>query len=600
MMLFWLILVPVAGGVMAWAAGRARPVWARWISLGALSFDLVLILNAWLGHVQGFSIGSFGRWAFELKWAWIPRFGVGFHLALDGLSLLLVALAVLLGFLSVLASWTEIRERVGFFHFNLLWVLAGIIGVFLALDLFLFYFFWELMLVPMYFLVGIWGHERRVFASIKFFIFTQAGGLLMLVSILAIYFLHGEYTGVYTFEYTELLGTPLQPAAGFLVMLGFLAAFLVKLPAVPFHTWLPDAHTQAPTAGSVVLAGLLLKTGAYGLLRFVLPLFPDAAARFRTVGMALGVIGILYGAHLAFGQSDLKRLVAYTSVSHMGYVLLGVFAMNALALQGTVLQIVCHAFSTGALFIIAGALQERLQTRDMSLMGGLWEKVPRLGGAAMFFALASLGLPGLGNFLAEFLILVGAYQRSVVISALAAVGLIVSTIYSLQIIQRVFHGKREREWRLADLNAREVFVLAVLALGLVWLGVYPQPVLRTVATTVEEITSRTAPAAANCRLLPRHSELPAADTFPTDCAGDAFPEIYLRYYPPSPGLSQRIARQLPHAFLSYADTFPDFYMNILIPPTSLANQGRTRIRTVSALKAGGINVSVAGKVGGRP
>lgn len=502
MIIFWLVFIPVVGGVAAWAAGRVRPTWARWISLGALSIDLVLVLGAWMRHFHDFAIGPSLRWVFEVRWAWIPRFGIGFHLALDGLSLLLVALTVLLGFLSVLVSWTEIRERIGFFHFNLLWVLAGIIGVFLAVDLFLFYFFWEMMLVPMYFLIGVWGHERRVFASIKFFIFTQAGGLLMLVSILALYFLHGKSAGTYTFEYSELLGTSLQPATGLLVMLGFLAAFLVKLPAVPFHTWLPDAHTQAPTAGSVVLAGLLLKTGAYGLLRFVLPLFPDAAARFSPVGMVLGVVGILYGAHLAFGQTDLKRLVAYTSVSHMGYVLLGVFAMNALALQGAVLQIICHAFSTGALFIIAGALQERLHTRDMGLMGGLWEKVPRMGGAAMFFALASLGLPGLGNFVAEFLVLVGAYQRNVVISVLAALGLIVSTIYSLKIIQAIFHGKKEKDWTLSDLNVREVFVLALLALGLVWLGLYPQPVINTASGALETISGRTPAARSDFSISP--------------------------------------------------------------------------------------------------
>ncbi len=502
MILFWLLIIPAAAGAAAWAAGRRRPAWARWIALGGLGLDLVLAAGLWIRRFHEFAVGPSPRWVIELERPWIPRFGIGFHLAIDGLSLLLIVLTVLIGFLAVLASWSEIKSRVGFFHFNLLWALAGIIGVFLALDLFLFYFFWELMLVPMYFLVGIWGHERRVFASTKFFIFTQAGGLLMLVSILAFYFLHGQASGVYTFEYKELLGTALPPAAGLLVMLGFLAAFLVKLPAVPLHTWLPDAHTQAPTAGSVILAALLLKTGAYGLLRFVLPLFPEAAARFRNAGMILGVIGILYGAHLAFGQSDLKRLVAYTSVSHMGYVLLGVFAMNTLALQGAVLQIICHALSTGALFVIAGALQERLHTREMGAMGGLWEQMPRLGGAAMFFALASLGLPGLGNFLAEFLVLLGAYQRSVPLSVLAAAGLIVSTIYSLQIIQRVFHGKREREWAPVDLNAREVLVLAVLAAGLVWLGVYPQPVIRTATPALESIAGTASSAAGQTPVPP--------------------------------------------------------------------------------------------------
>ena len=263
-------------------------------------------------------------------------FGIHFHLALDGLSLLLLMLTFLLGIMSVLASWTEIQEAVGFFHLNLLWVLAGIAGVFLAMDLFLFYFAWELMLVPMYFLIAIWGHERRVYAAAKFFLFTQLSGLLMLIAILALYFAHHTATGIFTFEYADLLGTPLSSHAALWIMLGFFVAFAVKLPMFPLHTWLPDAHTEAPTAGSVVLAGLLLKTGAYGMLRFVMPLFPAAAHAFAPVAMVLAVIGILYGAILAFAQTDLKRLVAYTSVSHLGFVLLGIFAWNKLALQGAV------------------------------------------------------------------------------------------------------------------------------------------------------------------------------------------------------------------------------------------------------------------------
>src|SRR6185436_16989907 len=242
--------------------------------------------------------------------AWIPQFGISFHLGLDGLSLLLIFITLFLGFISVLCSWHEVQERVGFFHFNLLWILSGIIGVFLALDLFLFYFFWELMLVPMYFLIGIWGHENRIYAAIKFFLFTQVSGLLMLVAILGLYFVHGRNTGIYTFDYLQLLHTPLPAATGMWLMLGFFIAFAVKLPAVPVHTWLPDAHTEAPTAGSVILAGLLLKTGAYGLLRFVVGLFPDAAEFFAPAAWWLGAAGVIYGAHLAFAQSDLKRLVA--------------------------------------------------------------------------------------------------------------------------------------------------------------------------------------------------------------------------------------------------------------------------------------------------
>jgi NADH-quinone oxidoreductase subunit M len=343
------------------------------------------------------------------------------------------------------------------------------------------------MLVPMYFLIAIWGHERRIYASVKFFIFTQLSGLLMLVAILGLYFVHGRSTGLYTFDYEPLLGTAMPASTAMWLMLGFLVAFLVKLPVVPLHTWLPDAHTEAPTAGSVVLAGLLLKTGAYGLLRFALPLFPGAALQLRPAVMVLAVVGILYGAWMAFAQTDLKRLVAYTSVSHMGFVLLGVFAWNALALQGTVMQILCHGISTGALFILVGALQERIHTRDMDRMGGLWFGAPRLGGVTLLFALASLGLPGLGNFVGEFLVLVGTWRVSAALTAWAALGLVGSAIYALWMVQKTFHGKSPGEWKIADLNARETAVMAALIVAIVWLGLYPQPVLDTAKTALDAL-----------------------------------------------------------------------------------------------------------------
>jgi NADH-quinone oxidoreductase subunit M len=309
----------------------------------------------------------------------------------------------------------------------------------------------------------------------------------MLVAILALYFIHGGNTGVYTFDYPRLLGAEIPPTTATWLMLGFLVAFLVKLPAVPVHTWLPDAHTEAPTAGSVVLAGLLLKTGAYGLLRFVVPLFPQAAWDFAPIAMLLGVAGILYGALMAFAQSDLKRLVAYSSVSHMGFVLLGVFAGNLWALQGALIQVVCHGISTGALFIWVGALQERTHTRDLERMGGLWAAAPRMGGAVMVFALASLGLPGLGNFVGEFLVLVGAYQASAPLAVAAAFGLIGSAVYSLWMVQRVFHGPARQEAAIADLSARETVVFAALIAAIVWIGLYPQPLLKTAQPALEAL-----------------------------------------------------------------------------------------------------------------
>ena len=488
MILVCLIVIPTLGGVLAWVLGRWHAHWARWISLLAMLLDLVLALAIWVVHAGQVSLAGPGPWLVALTVPWIPQLGIGFSLGVDGLSLLLVLLTALLGLLSVACSWTEIQERVGFFHFNLLWVLAGILGVFLSMDLFLFYFFWEMMLVPMYFLIAIWGHEDRVYAAVKFFLFTQLSGLLMLVAILGLYFLHGQATGNYTFSYVALLGTPLPPAAAMWLMLGFLIAFAVKLPALPVHTWLPDAHTEAPTAGSVVLAGLLLKTGAYGMLRFVVPLFPQAAHAFAPVGMALGVAGILYGALLAFAQTDLKRLVAYTSVSHMGFVLLGVFAGNLAALQGAVMQILAHGISTGALFILVGALQERIHTRDVARMGGLWTTMPRMGGAGMVFALAALGLPGLGNFVGEFLVLLGVYRVSIVLAAIAAGGLVAATVYALWMIQVTFHGPNTTGWSLPDFGRREMALMGVLIAAILWLGLYPQPVLSTAEGVLARLT----------------------------------------------------------------------------------------------------------------
>jgi NADH-quinone oxidoreductase subunit M len=487
-----IILVMVTlmlGGIIAWLAQAWNPHWPKWVALGSC-----VLAGLWLAPLLLTTpdvILALGQtsstWHEYLQYDWIPRLGISFIIGVDGLSLVMVSLTLLLGGVAILSSWNEINSNQGFFHFNLMWTLTGVVGVFTSLDLFQFFFFWEVMLVPMYFLIAIWGHEQRARAAMKFFLFTQISGLLMLVSILSLVVLNMLQTGTLTFNYFNLVGHELSANASWLIMLGFFIAFIVKLPAFPFHPWLPDAHTQAPTAASVLLAGILLKTGAYGLIRFTLPLFPEAAHQLATTAMLLGAISIVYGALLAYAQTDFKRLVAYSSVSHMGFVLLGVYAFNELALQGAVMQMVAHGLSTAALFLIAGALQQRLHTRDMTAMGGLWALAPRLGAITLFFIVASLGMPGLGNFVGEFLVLLGAFQANIVITCIATLGLVTGAAYALIAVQRVFHGAVSPKIRLSDLDGREFIALLPLLLGLVWLGVAPQPLFDLVEPMLSNV-----------------------------------------------------------------------------------------------------------------
>jgi NADH-quinone oxidoreductase subunit M len=487
MVLADLIIILMAGGVLSWIASRWSSVAGRWIAFAAVVIDFIITVLLWADSTAAVVLQPGGHWIRNLSVAWMPQLGVSFHLAMDGLSLVMVALTLFLGGLSILVSWKEIKTRIGFFHFNTLWLLAGITGVFLSMDLLLFYFFWEVMLVPMFFILGIWGYERRRYAGIKFFLFTQLSGLLMLIAILGLYFVHGAATGTYTFDYFALLGTSVSGSLGFWLMCGFLIAFVVKLPGVPFHSWLPDAYTQAPTAGSIIVAGLMSKTAAYGILRFVLPLFPHPATLIAPLMLLLGVAGILYGAKMAYGQNDLKRLIAFSSLSHIGFILVGIFSFEALAYQGTVMEMVAHGLSISALFIIAGAIRERTGERDMDAMGGFWHQMPRMGGITIIFVMASLGLPGLGNFVAEFLILAGAFQASVLWAVLASAGLIASMIYSLVILQRVFQGEARKPSRLMDFSARELIVMACLIIAIFWLGLFPGRVLGTVRPVIDTI-----------------------------------------------------------------------------------------------------------------
>lgn len=484
-----IMMILFAGGIVAWSVESWNRNLPRWIAVGSCALAaLALVWLALTSNGQVISMaGVKATWIEHLNVAWIPRFGINFVFGLDGFSLLMVGLTLFLGFVAIIASWDEIDHKPGFFAFNLMWTLAGVVGVFVALDLFLFFFFWEVMLIPMYLLIAIWGHEKKSYAAMKFFLFTQISGLIMLVAILALALTNYSISGNLTFNYFELLGHAVPSDLSFWLMCGFFVAFVVKLPGFPFHTWLPDAHTQAPTAASVLLAGILLKTGAYGLIRFTVPLFPEAASEISVPAMTLGAAGIVYGALLAFAQTDFKRLVAYSSVSHMGFVLLGVFAFTELTLQGSVMQMVAHGFSTAALFMMAGALQQRLHTRDMTEMGGLWQEAPRMGAIAMFFIVASLGMPGLGNFVGEFLILLGAFSINKTITIIATLGLVTGAVYALIAMQRVFQGERGEVTGMRDFGARELSAMVPMMLGLTFIGVYPQPLFDLIEPALQTL-----------------------------------------------------------------------------------------------------------------
>lgn len=479
-----LIFLPLAGAIAIPLLARGRAGLARNGSLAISLLVLFIALGLWLSAPD-----TEGYFYLE-RLEWIPRFGIQYLVALDGISMLLVLLTALLTPIAVLVSWHSVKHHWPAFAALLLASEAGIMGVFLALDLVLFYIFWELMLVPMYFLVGIWGHERRIYAAYKFFLFTVTGSLLMLVTILGLYFAHGTQSGNYTFDYFMLMHTPLQDNRALWLMLGFVAAFAVKIPMFPVHSWLPDAHTEAPTAGSILLAGLLLKTGAYGMLRFAVPLFPGAAQEIAPYMMTLAVIGILYGALLCLVQEDMKRLIAYSSISHLGFVVLGIFAGGAQGLNGALLLMLAHGVTTGALFALVGMLEERANTRLLTHFGGLLGPMPRFAVLLLLFTLSAMGMPGLANFAGEFLVLAGAYQADSGWAVAGALGIIAAVIYLLWMYQRVALGEPPPEAGWPDLDRRETAVLTVLALMVLWLGLYPVPFLDAAAPALDMLANK--------------------------------------------------------------------------------------------------------------
>jgi NADH-quinone oxidoreductase subunit M len=480
-----IIFLPLLGGLVL-LARPDRPGFCRMVSLGVTLGDLALVvLLVFLGMEN-----AAGQWFRMEDYAWIPSVGIRYTLAADGVSLMLLLLTAFLGVLSVLVSWKQIREKVSSYYFFLLFTLTGILGVFLATDLFLFYFFWEIQIIPMFFLVGIWGHEQRSRTAMKFILFTMTGSLFMLIAIIGLYVIHGRQTGIYTFALPHLLETSLSIGTEGWLYAAFMLSFGVKIPMVPLHTWLPDTHTQAPTAGSVILAGLLLKTGVYGIFRFALPLFPLAFRAFAPVLMVLGLIALFYASWIALSQVDIKRLIAYSSIGHMGLVVLGLAVLNSITLSGSLLQMINHGVSTSALFILVGMLNERINSRQFRDFGGLWKKMPVFSAFFLFFSMAALGLPGLNNFVGEILILIGTYRVHPVAAVFGFAGLLFGVVYVLRMIQDTIFGEFPgEETTLRDLEAREIIILGTLALSVLFLGLWPEPVLNLFQEPVNALIS---------------------------------------------------------------------------------------------------------------
>src|SRR5216117_738870 len=486
MLLTAVTFLPALGGLVLLLAPRRV---AAAFKVGGLVVTLATLLLSVPLYV-GFD-GDVADFQFEEARAWMPDFGISYHLGIDGISLLLVLLTTFLMPVALASAWHAIEDRWKEFVVTMLILETGMVGVFVSLDLFLFYVFWEAMLIPMYFIIGGWGGTKRVYAAIKFVLYTMVGSVLMLVAILALYAQHVAAT--YTFDLPVLTRWVLPPGlAQELMFLAFALAFAIKVPLFPFHTWLPDAHVEAPTAGSVILAGVLLKMGTYGFLRFCLPLFPDASLYFGPVVFALAVIGIVYGAWVSTVQPDMKKLVAYSSVSHLGFVMLGIFTLNQQGLVGGLIQMVNHGLSTGALFLMVGMIYERRHSRLIADFGGLWRVVPAFSAVFLVVVLSSLGLPGLNGFVGEFLILIGAFQRSIWLAAVATSGIIFAAVYLLWMYQRVIFGEitHEANRALPDLTPREWAVLVPVVVLIVWIGVYPSAFTGTTETAVEALIAQ--------------------------------------------------------------------------------------------------------------
>ena len=482
-----IMFTPLVGVVILLFINRQSENLIRWVANLFVGLGFLVSLPLWFWY----DVGDPG-WQFVEQVDWIPSIGAQYLLGVDGFSTLLILLTTLMGVIAVLSSWTAITMRVKEYYVFLLALQTGMLGAFMALDFLLFFLFWEVMLVPMYFLIGIWGSDNRLYSAIKFFLFTLVGSVVMLLGILAVYFYHYDVTGVYTFDITQFHELNIPFDMQWWIFLAFFLGFAVKVPMFPFHTWLPDAHTDAPTAGSVILAAVLLKMGTYGFIRFSLPILPEATTVFVPWVAGLSIIGIVYGALVAMAQQDWKRLVAYSSVSHMGLVMLGMFALTPVGITGSIVQQLNHGISTGALFLLVGVVYERRHTRLISEYGGLSKVMPVYAAIFLIMTMSSIGLPTLNGFIGEVLILQGIFVVSKAWAAVAASGIVLGAAYMLWLYQRTMFGDvtNPKNEKLPDLNMREFATFVPLLILAVWIGLYPKPFLDRLETSVDRVVAR--------------------------------------------------------------------------------------------------------------
>ena len=524
------LFTPLVGALLILFINKQNENLIRWVANVTTLVGFLVSIPLWFGGVYNPQNPEF---QLVERVPWIPSIGAEYFLGVDGFSVLLILLTTLMGFIAVLSSWEAITERLKEYYIFLLVLQTGMLGAFMSLDFLLFFLFWEVMLVPMYFLIGIWGSANRLYSAIKFFLYTLVGSVVMLLGILALYFYNYSVTGVYSFDITQFHRLSLPYNLQWWIFLAFFLGFAIKVPMFPFHTWLPDAHTDAPTAGSVILAAVLLKMGTYGFIRFSLPILPEATRAFVPMIVVLSIIGIVYGALVAMAQKDWKRLVAYSSVSHMAMVMLGMFALNPVGITGSIVQQLNHGISTGALFLLVGVVYERRHTREISEYGGLSKVMPAYAAVFLVMTMSSIGLPALNGFIGELLILQGVFTANKIWAAFAASGIVLGAAYMLSLYQRTMFGKVEnpKNEHLADLSVREFATFAPLLVLAVWIGIYPKPFIDRLNGSVNHVIARVSPqyintaSAADCGATPVTASTAATSAPAAAGAVAASPEL---------------------------------------------------------------------------